>query len=196
MRGSGVNGLSQRTGTSNPEKTTDVERQRHVVIAHLAGNRRQRFQIGEQIPDVFDFRMLVGRVGKRREIMRALGRGPLQHRGDEISFGPAADAVSRIGRDVGHVKGPERRSDRKPAAEPEAIGLARHRVAGGTSTGIERCEPVGKIRRPWWKCARRDDGWTGQPPEKSEAGYSGQHRSKENSSQHSPTRHQASRQLV
>ena len=32
----------------------DVERERQVVIAHLAGDRRQRFQIGEEIADILD----------------------------------------------------------------------------------------------------------------------------------------------
>ena len=71
----------------------DVEWKRHVVIARLARHRRQRLQVGKEIADVLDLRMLVGRVGKGREIMLAVRRGPLEHRGDEIGLAPAADAV-------------------------------------------------------------------------------------------------------
>ena len=70
------------------------------MVAHLAGHRRQRLQIGKEVADVLDLGMLIGRVGKRREIMRARRRGPLEHGGDEFGLAPSPDAVGRIGRDV------------------------------------------------------------------------------------------------
>ena len=84
----------------DPDVAADIEWERHVVIARLAGHRRQRLQVGEQIAHVFDLRMLVGRVGKGRKIMRAVGRSPLQHRAHEFRLAPPADAVGRIGRNV------------------------------------------------------------------------------------------------
>ena len=38
----------------DPDIAPDVERKRHVMIAHFAGNRRQRLQIGKEVADVFD----------------------------------------------------------------------------------------------------------------------------------------------
>ena len=125
----------------------DIEWKRHVVVARLAGHRRKRLQVGKEVADVLDRRMLVGRIWKGREIMLAVRRRPLEHRRDEIRFAPPADTVSRIGRDVGNVKRPERRRHRKPAAQLQPIGLVGNGVAGGTAAGIERCDAVGEVRR-------------------------------------------------
>ena len=125
------------------------------MIARLAGHRRERLQVGKEIAHVLDLRMLVGRIWKGREIMRAVRRGPLEHRRHEIRLAPPADAVGRIGRDVGNVKRPERRRNGKPAAQLQPIGLVGDGVAGGTSTGIERCEAVGEVRRASRKRSRR-----------------------------------------
>ena len=61
----------------DPDVAADIERKRHVVIAHLAGHRRKRFQIGKEIADVLDLGMRVGRVGKGRKVMRSGRRNPL-----------------------------------------------------------------------------------------------------------------------
>jgi hypothetical protein len=55
----------------------DIEWKRHVVVARLAGHRRKRLQVGKEIADVLDRRMLVGRIWKGREIMRPSGDVPL-----------------------------------------------------------------------------------------------------------------------
>ncbi len=129
----------------DPDIAPDIEGKRHVMIAHLAGQRRQRFQVGEQVADVLDFRMLVRRIGKGREVMKSGRRNPFGYRVDEFSLGPAPDAIDRIGRDVRRVEGAERRRDREPAAEPQTIGLAGHGMTGGTSSGVEGRQSVGKI---------------------------------------------------
>ncbi|MGY3650776.1 hypothetical protein ACVWW2_006067 [Bradyrhizobium sp. LM4.3] len=93
------------------------------MVAHLACNGRQRFQIGEEIEHVLAPGMLIGRVGKGRKIMLSVGRDPVHHRVDEFSVAPFADAVDRIGGDVRRVERSERRLDRDASAEPETIGL-------------------------------------------------------------------------
>ena len=168
----------------------DIERKRHVVIAHLAGDRRERFQVGEEVADVFNFGMRVGRIGKSRKIVSASRRNASCHRIDEIRLGPSPDAIGRIGRDVRGVESAERRWNGKSAAEPQAIGLAGHGMAGGTSPGVECCQPVGGIGRGRWRGRRNDRGARRrQPPENAEGDGAGQHGAKENSSQHSPIRH-------
>ena len=91
------------------------------MIAHLARHRRKRLQVGEEIADVFDPSVLVGRVGKGRKKMHAGRRGALRHRGDEFGFGPVADAVGAVRRDVGRIERAERRGYRKTAAELQPI---------------------------------------------------------------------------
>ena len=149
----------------------------------------KRLQVSKEVADVLDLRMLVGRVGKRRKIMRARRRGALHHGGDEIGLAPSADAVIRIGRDVRHIERAERRRDREPAAELGAIGLIGHGVAGGTSAGIERCRGRWRDLADRLAARRRDDRRDRQPPENAEPGNAGQDGQKENSSQHSPIRH-------
>ena len=116
--------------------------------------------------------------------MPAVRRRPLEQRRDEIRFAPPANTVCRIGRDVGNVKRPERRRHGKPAAQLQPIGLVGNGVAGGTATGIERCDPVGEVRRVSGKRSRRNDRRDGQPPENVDAGGASQDQAKENSSQH------------
>jgi hypothetical protein len=57
----------------------------------------KRLQIGKEVADVVDRRMLVGRIWKCREVMLAVRRSPLQHRRHEILFAPPSDSVSGIG---------------------------------------------------------------------------------------------------
>ena len=129
-------------------------------------------------------RMLIGRVWKGREIMLAVRRGALEQRGDEIRFAPPADAVGRIGRDVGNIERSERRRHRKPAAQLQPIGLVGNGVAGGTAAGIERCDAVGEVRRVGSERGRGNDRRDRQPPEDADADGAGQDQAKENSSQH------------
>ena len=49
----------------------DVERKRHVMIAHFAADPRKRFQISKEIADIAAFRMLIRGVGKRRKVVRS-----------------------------------------------------------------------------------------------------------------------------
>src|SRR5260370_33705952 len=77
------------------------------------------------------------------------------HRADEFGLAPSSDAIDRIRRDIRSVERPERGRYRKPAAEPEAIGLAGHGMAGGTSRGVEG-----------WQAVRKD--WRGGPHGKPE----------------------------
>jgi hypothetical protein len=61
----------------DPEIAPDIERKRHVMIAHFARYGGQRFQIGKEVADVFDPGMRVGGIGKGREIMKPAGETPL-----------------------------------------------------------------------------------------------------------------------
>ena len=150
------------------------------MIAHLAGHRHQCLEVGEQVANVFKLRMLVRRIGKGWKIMRAGGRRALEHRSNEIRLGPAPDAVGHVGRDVGHIECPERRRNGEPAAEPEAIGLTRHCMTGGTSARIERCEAVGEIRRIGRQQLRRDHRRYGEPPVRRKADGGSNHQAQEN----------------
>ena len=88
----------------------------------------------QQVADVFDAGVLIGRIGKRRKIMRAIRRSALQHRAEEIRLAPVADAVARIRRQVRHIERAEWRGQRQPAAEPRRLPrvLARGRTRGLT----------------------------------------------------------------
>src|SRR6202022_2036993 len=83
-----------------PDIAPDVERKRHVMIAHLAGNGGKRLQVSEEIADILDLGVLVRRIGKGRKVMKAGWRNPLGHCGSEFSLGPSPDAVGWIGRDI------------------------------------------------------------------------------------------------
>src|ERR1700757_3941298 len=63
----------------------DVERERHIVIAYLAGDGRQRLQIAKEIAYVFRLRVRIGGVGKGREKVRARRRDAFHHGVDEIA---------------------------------------------------------------------------------------------------------------
>ncbi|HYI27844.1 MAG TPA: hypothetical protein VD863_08335, partial [Bradyrhizobium sp.] len=81
------------------------------------------------------------------------------------------------------------------AAEFQAIGLARHGMAGGTSAGIERCEAVGRIRCISRQRIRSDDRGDRQPPENRAANGGDNNEAPENqtlqnSPQHSPIHRQ------
>src|SRR4051794_28477930 len=94
----------QKQKFPSAERAADVERKRHVMAGRLAVHRRQRLQIGEEVPDILDLRVLVGGVGKRRKIMDARRRRALEYGGDEIAFAPSPDTVLRIRRDVRNVE--------------------------------------------------------------------------------------------
>ena len=118
------------------------------MIAHLAGHGAKRFQIGKQVAEIFDPSHADRRYRERRESNELLaGDIPLVTARDEFGLGPSPDAVDRIGRDIRRVERPEWRRYREAAAEFQAIGLAGHGMAGGTSSGVERCQAVGKVRR-------------------------------------------------
>src|SRR6266404_3108227 len=85
----------------------DIERKQHGMIAHLAGHGGKRFQVGKEVADVFNFRMLVRRIGKRRKVMKSGWRDSFGHRTDEFGLGPSTDPVGRIRRDVWGVEDPE-----------------------------------------------------------------------------------------
>ncbi len=161
------------------------------MVARLAGHRRKRLQVDKEVADVVDRRVLVGRIWKGREIMPAVRRRPLEHRRHEIRFAPPTDTVSGIGRDVGNVKRPERRRHCKPAAQLQPIGLVGNGMAGGTAARIERCDAVGEVRPTGSKRSRGNDRRDRQPPEDAGAGGASQDQDKENSSQHSPIRHES-----
>jgi hypothetical protein len=78
----------------------------------------------------------------------------------------------------------------KPAAQLQPIGLVGNGMAGGTATGIERCDAVGEVRRAGRKRGWGNDRRDRQPPEDAGAGGASQNQAKENSSQHSPIRRQ------
>src|SRR6266436_2786307 len=84
----------------DPDIASDIEWKRHGMIAHLAGHGGKRFQVGKEVADVFNPRMLVRRIGKRRKIMKSRRRDAFGHRADEFGLGPSPDAIGRIRRDV------------------------------------------------------------------------------------------------
>ncbi|MGY4596784.1 hypothetical protein ACVWXL_004530 [Bradyrhizobium sp. GM22.5] len=93
------------------------------MVAHLACDGRQRFQVRKEIEHVLAPGVLIGRVRKGRKIMLSVGRDSVHHRVDEFGLAPFADAIGRIGRDVRRIERSERRLDRDAAAKPETIGL-------------------------------------------------------------------------
>ena len=167
----------------------DVERKRHVVVAHFACDQRQRLQVSEEVAHVFKPCVLVRRVGKGGKVVQAVRRGPLHDGGDEISLAPAPDAVIRIGRDVRRVERAERRRDREPTAELLAIGLVGNGVTRGTSAGAEHFKAVGEVRLIGRKRARRYNRRRGQPPVKAGADEGGEDGRSKHASQHSTIRH-------
>ena len=132
------------------QRAADVERERHVVVAHPALHRRQRLEIGEQVAQILVLHALVRRVGKRGKIMPPVRRGSLHHRGDELRLVPLADAVVLVGRDIGNVERAERRFQSR----------ARRRAAscrpGWAWRGTTRSR-----RRRTWSCRCRDSGVCG-----------------------------------
>ncbi len=127
------------------------------MMAHLARYGGKRFQIGKEVADVFDPRVRVRRIGKGRKIMKSGRRNSFGHRANEFGLGPSADAIGRIRRDIRSVEGPERRRDGEAATEPQPIGLARHRMAGGTTSGVECREAIGEVWGVSGEQIRRDN---------------------------------------
>ena len=74
-------------------------------------------------------------------------------------------------------------------AELQPVGLVRHGMAGGTSPRIEHCLSVGKIGLARRQRSRRNGCRNGKPPEYAEADQRDQHQAKDNTFEHSPTRH-------
>ena len=158
------------------------------MIAHFAGDRAKCFQICEKVANVFDLRMLVGGIGKGGKVMGSAGRDSFGHGIDELGLGPSPDTVDRIGRNIRRVERPEWRGYCEAPAELQAVGLAGHGMAGGTSTGVECCKTVGEV---WGvgRCGNRRRGrGRRQPPEDCKADGRGNNQAYENSSQHSPVR--------
>ena len=121
------------------------------MAAHFARHRRQGFEIGKQIADVIKLDVLVGGVGKRRIEIGAARRRSLPQRSDEIRLAPAADPIFGVRRDIRHVKGAERRSERQAAAEPRAVDLVGvlvgYGMAGRTAADREHGAAVVEIGR-------------------------------------------------
>ena len=138
---------------------------RQVVIPHLALLRRQRFEIRKQVAHVFELHLLVRRVGKDRIVMAAVGRRALPHGGDEVRLAPGADAVFRIGRDVGRIERAEVRLKGRAAAEPGLVLLVGRRVAGGAAAGVEHGLAVAEIGRVGAERARGYGRRHGDEPE-------------------------------
>jgi len=65
---------------------------------------KTRFQVSEEVPDILDLGMGIGRVGEGGKIMRAARRDASGYCGDKFGLGPAADAVLLIWRNVRRVK--------------------------------------------------------------------------------------------
>jgi hypothetical protein len=67
--------------------------------------------------------------------MRAVGRHAVAQRAHEIGVGPAADAMLRIGRDVGAVERAERRLQGPPAGQRRTLRLDVGMAAGAARRG-------------------------------------------------------------
>ena len=119
------------------QRATHVEGKGKAMFRRLARHRRQAAQIGHQIANILGLRMGIGGVGEGRIVVPPVRRHARLHGVDEIGYFPAADAVLRIRRDVGHEKTAEGRFQLKPASKPEAIILPDALVAGGAAPCIE-----------------------------------------------------------
>ena len=166
------------------ERAPHVEGKRHVVVAHAALHGRQRLDVGEQVAHVLGAHALVGGVGKRREVVAAVRRRALQHRGDEVRLAPFADAVVRVGREVRDVERAERRLQPKPAAEPRLVLLVGRRVAGGAAAGVEHGLAVCEIGCAVRERARRHRRRDGDEPEHREANNSSSNSEQDELAQH------------
>src|SRR5262249_60638550 len=100
------------------EEAAELEVERQVVVVRRALDRRQRLEIAEQVAQVFQLHVLIRRVGKRRIVVAAVGRGALPHGGGGIRLAPVADALLWVGRDGRGEERAERRLQRQgdPAA--------------------------------------------------------------------------------
>src|SRR5690348_3981205 len=70
---------------------------------------------------------------------------PLGQSGDKIRLAPPADAVAPIRRNIWYVERAERRFERKPAAEPRLVILARNRMATGAAARDEHGAAVAEV---------------------------------------------------
>ena len=109
------------------------------MVRRLAGDRRQRLHEGVKVGDVGRLHARIGRIGKSRIEMLAGRRHAAQHGVGEILDRPGADAVVRIGGDVGRHEGAERRLQLEAAGQFKLrVALRfRARVAGRAAAGLE-----------------------------------------------------------
>ena len=121
------------------------------------GHRRQGIEERLEIEQIFDAHALVGGIGEGRVEVAAAGRDAELHGVDEIEVRPAADAIFRIGRDVGRVEGAELRLQRLTAAELQRLlsaGAGRG-MAGFAAASPEHLGAIGEVGRV---CRQRGGG--------------------------------------
>jgi hypothetical protein len=106
---------------------------------------RQRAQKGKQVADVVERHALIGGIGKSRIEVFAVASDAAQHGIDEGFFRPGADAMRRIGRQVGRIKASKRGVECEPAAEPSGVLLLGSGVTGGATPGVEHGLAVGGV---------------------------------------------------
>ena len=82
---------------------------------------------------------------------------------NKIRLAPAADAIIRIGRDIGRVESAERRFEPQPAAE-RAISPRRGRVTGCATARIEHLAAIREIWVYGTERARGDRFWRRDDP--------------------------------
>src|SRR5690606_18290226 len=114
------------------------------------------FDEGEEIAHVVQRHALVGRIRERRIKVLAVATDTAEHGIDERDLAPAADAVLRIGRNVGCVERPESGLELKSATEPGLVLLAGRAVAGRAAPRVEHDLAIGEIgcslrKRRWWQ---------------------------------------------
>lgn len=95
------------------------------------GDRREAPQIGGQCRHIFIAHAVKRRVGHHRTHYRAVRSYPKANGIDELAVGPIADAVSRVGSDIGPVKRAVRGLERSPAG----VHLALCRSMATTTSG-------------------------------------------------------------
>src|SRR6476469_80368 len=93
------------------------------------------------------------------------GRGPFDHRCDELRFAPIADTICRIRGNIRHVKNPKGRSQSEASAKPGLIRLVWNRVTGNTAASIEHFLAVSEIGCMRTECAGRNGFRNREEPE-------------------------------
>src|SRR5262249_24506841 len=92
-------------------------------VVRLAGTiaGRQRSKVGPQIPHVLIRHSRERGIRKRGKVVRSVRPLALAHGANEVAFGPAADAVFRMRRDVGPVERAERCLEWASAGESHGV---------------------------------------------------------------------------